>query len=306
MLGCTQFSTKEDYPECRSLQAHFLGGTLTVMVGGVVVVTLLVFTVAMMVRHRVCGDCQDDTSLSGEFLPVKGVDVYSQTNGNNSVMMVAVPNRLCAQQTKATSAKAKNKVKAKKSLDSYCGQGTDKDQEKFAPESERITLYCSLAKTAHNLPQTEQNTAKHLGRLKQRRSMDRDRDKDNEQGKRQVLASLAQAGQKEESNSYSVLGEARALETKRSSSFDTGDITSTSCYSYAKRLSVIWTRRSQSLHGMLVHCASTTSTSSAGSEQYGHAVTQDYLHTYASNNSSNSNSNCSIVANPGDLEESVV
>uniref|UniRef100_A0A3B4H086 Uncharacterized protein n=1 Tax=Pundamilia nyererei TaxID=303518 RepID=A0A3B4H086_9CICH len=52
VLGCTTFSTKDVYPACRSLQAHFLGGTLTILVGGVVVVTLLVFTVALMVRHR--------------------------------------------------------------------------------------------------------------------------------------------------------------------------------------------------------------------------------------------------------------
>uniref|UniRef100_A0A8C3A285 Leucine rich repeat and fibronectin type III domain containing 4b n=1 Tax=Cyclopterus lumpus TaxID=8103 RepID=A0A8C3A285_CYCLU len=54
VLGCATFSTKDFYPACRSLQAHFLGGTLTILVGGVVVVTLLVFTVALMVRHRVC------------------------------------------------------------------------------------------------------------------------------------------------------------------------------------------------------------------------------------------------------------
>uniref|UniRef100_A0A671Q2R6 Leucine-rich repeat and fibronectin type-III domain-containing protein 4-like n=1 Tax=Sinocyclocheilus anshuiensis TaxID=1608454 RepID=A0A671Q2R6_9TELE len=204
VLGCIQFSTKEDYPECRSLHAHFLGGTLTVMVGGVVVVTLLVFTVAMMVRHRVCGECQDDANRPGKFFPVKGVDVYAQTNGNNSMMMVALPNGL------------------------------------LSPEP-------------------------------------------------------------------------HPLKTKRSCSFDVGEITTTTCYSYAKRLSVIWTRRSQSLHGMLVHCASTTSTSSTGSsEQYGHGLTQNYLHAFASNNSSSSNSNStsnsnsSMTVNPRDLEESVV
>ncbi|KAG9265859.1 leucine-rich repeat and fibronectin type-III domain-containing protein 4-like [Astyanax mexicanus] len=311
VLGCTQFSTKEDYPECRSLQAHFLGGTLTVMVGGVVVVTLLVFTVAMMVRHRVCGDCRDDANLSGEFLPVKGVDVYAQTNGNNSVMMVAVPNGLLAQQTKAVPAKAKHKSKAKKSPEPHCGQGTDSDpgrgSEKcaltFIPESER-------ANTAHTLPHSGQKAAKHGGRLKQRRSLERDRDKIKEQDKRQALASLAtvQAGHEEgEGSSDSGLGESGVPGAKRSCSFDAGDIATTTCYSYAKRLSVIWTRRSQSLHGMLVHCASTGSTSSVSSgEQYGHALTQGYLHAYASNNSSNSNSNCSMAANPGDLEESVV
>ncbi|KAJ8338057.1 hypothetical protein SKAU_G00370230 [Synaphobranchus kaupii] len=108
VLGCAQFSTKDDYPECRSLQAHFLGGTLTIMVGGVIVVTLLVFTVTMMVRHRVCsvaGDGSDDGdegglpgSSSSSPLPAKGTNVYSQTNGSGGVMMVVVPNGILPQQ----------------------------------------------------------------------------------------------------------------------------------------------------------------------------------------------------------------
>ncbi|KAG5285067.1 hypothetical protein AALO_G00033730 [Alosa alosa] len=112
VVGCTQFSTKDDFPECRSLQAHFLGGTLTVLVGGVIVVTLLVFTVAMMVRHRVCGDCHDDCVHSNEFLTAKGVDMFAQTNGNGgSVMMVALPNGLLGQQSKAPPLPSKGRSK---------------------------------------------------------------------------------------------------------------------------------------------------------------------------------------------------
>uniref|UniRef100_A0A4W4E4W9 Leucine rich repeat and fibronectin type III domain containing 4a n=1 Tax=Electrophorus electricus TaxID=8005 RepID=A0A4W4E4W9_ELEEL len=181
VLGCTQFSTKEDYPECRSLQAHFLGGTLTVMVGGVVVVTLLVFTVALMVRHRVCGDCRDEALTLAKLSP-----------------------------------------------EAQCSQGADADPT-------------------------------------------------------------------------------QAQVTRRRCSFDVGEVATTTCYSYAKRLSVIWNRRSQSLHGMLVQCASTGSVSGVGGQQCGQpALTQGYLRAHASNNSSNSNSNCSGTAKPGDLEESVV
>lgn len=42
--------------------------------------------------------------------------------------------------------------------------------------------------------------------------------------------------------------------TKRSCSVDMGEMATTTCYSYAKRLSIIWTKRSQSVHGMLSHC----------------------------------------------------
>uniref|UniRef100_A0A671Q2R4 Leucine-rich repeat and fibronectin type-III domain-containing protein 4-like n=1 Tax=Sinocyclocheilus anshuiensis TaxID=1608454 RepID=A0A671Q2R4_9TELE len=127
VLGCIQFSTKEDYPECRSLHAHFLGGTLTVMVGGVVVVTLLVFTVAMMVRHRVCGECQDDANRPGK------------------------------------------------------GDGVVREKcfSPLTPESERLTLYYSPSNTLLT------PTQKRAGRLKLRKSLEKDRGVDT-----QVLASL--------------------------------------------------------------------------------------------------------------------
>ncbi|XP_016428670.1 leucine-rich repeat and fibronectin type-III domain-containing protein 4-like [Sinocyclocheilus rhinocerous] len=307
VLGCIQFSTKEDYAECRSLHAHFLGGTLTVMVGGVVVVTLLVFTVAMMVRHRVCGECRDDANRPGKFFPAKGVDVYAQTNGNNSMMMVALPNGLLAQRTNDKH-KPSSLPKPKQSPEPHHGtrdRGDGVVREKcfspLTPESERLTLYYSPSNT---LPMP---TQKRAGRLKLRKSLEKDRDVD-----RQVLASLALA-QDGDDGREGGSDVKQALKTKRSCSFDVGEITTTTCYSYAKRLSVIWTRRSQSLHGMLVHCASTTSTSSTGSsEQYGHGLTQNYLHAFASNNFSNSNSNStsnsnsSMTVNPRDLEESVV
>nr|XP_023998990.1 leucine-rich repeat and fibronectin type-III domain-containing protein 2-like [Salvelinus alpinus] len=132
VLGCAQFSTKELYPECRSLQTHFLGGTLTILVGGVVVVTLLVFTVALMVRHRVCSN-QDDHCHHGDDSdelaccqggslgsPVKeaaaggGGGVYGQSDGNGDVMMVVLPNGLPSKQRGGrTKERGKEKKKEK-------------------------------------------------------------------------------------------------------------------------------------------------------------------------------------------------
>lgn len=286
------------------------------MVGGVVVVTLLVFTVAMMMRHRVCGGCQEHFGQLGEFLPAKGVDVYAQTNGNNS-MMVALPNRLLAQQTRAVQAKAKHKehMLVKLSNEPQCSQDSDMDlvmqkpNASFTTEGEKATFYNSPGKSAHTLPHPAHKAMTHDCKLKLRRSLERDKDNDTMQGVRQSLTSLAltQSGQVGQGISPNWPRERCVLGAKRSCSFDAGDITTATCYSYAKRLSVIWTRRSQSLHSMLVHCASTTSTSSTASEQYSHVLVHGYLHAYASNNSnSNSNSNCSMDANPGDLEESVV
>lgn len=71
--------------------------------------------------------------------------------------------------------------------------------------------------------------------------------------------------------------------------------------SYAKRLSVIWTRRSQSLHGMLVQCASTTSTTSStnsddGDTGGGFGFQRGYIHAY---NTTNSNSNAGVTSAKG-------
>ncbi|CAB1316128.1 unnamed protein product [Coregonus sp. 'balchen'] len=322
VLGCTQFSTKEDFPECRSLQAHFLGGTLTVMVGGVIVVTLLVFTVAMMVRHRVCGDCRDEGHYpahhNDDFLPSKeGVDVYAQTNGNGSVMMVALSNSILGQQAKPLPSKirpqAKNKPGKLPKLDSNQLSGEGKAEKPglkmavrgkgfppFTLERERVTLYYSPANTSQTLPHPRVHKAqKHSGKLKLRRFEEKERDLDKMVSSRCSLDSEAQ-GEESEHVKDSRRGEYPPLGPTRSCSFDMGEITTTTCYGYAKRLSVIWTRRSQSVQGMLVQCASTASSaSSTGSDHHPPALTHGYLHAYNTSNSS-------VAANIGDLEESVL
>ncbi|XP_017520309.3 leucine-rich repeat and fibronectin type-III domain-containing protein 4 [Manis javanica] len=74
LLGCAHFSTLPATPLCHALQAHVLGGTLTVAVGGVLVAALLVFTVALLVRGR----------AGNGRLPLKLSHVQSQTNGGPS------------------------------------------------------------------------------------------------------------------------------------------------------------------------------------------------------------------------------
>ncbi|KAG5851942.1 hypothetical protein ANANG_G00057190 [Anguilla anguilla] len=294
VLGCAQFSTKDDYPECRSLHAHFLGGTLTIMVGGVVVVTLLVFTVTMMVRHRVCstaGDGCDDNDEGG--LPgssssalAKGTNVYSQTNGSGGVMMVVVPNGILPQQRGGgrggggapSRAKPKTLPKPKVNLDlsNYGTSGTGTGAWTPGPP------LCGYGEEV-----TEWRSSVGGG----------------------VVVKRGGGGRWNSSHAYQSPPphgpNPRHLRAKRSSSFDMGEIATTTCYSYAKRLSVIWTRRSQSLHGMLVQCASTTSASAAGSDDCHAQHARRYLHAYNTTNS-NSNPNPATPANTEELEESVV
>ncbi|MFT7796438.1 leucine-rich repeat and fibronectin type-III domain-containing protein 4-like [Arapaima gigas] len=278
VLGCIHFSTKDGYPECRSLQAQFLGGTLIVLVGGVLVVTLLVFTVAMVVRRRSCGSHHSNLAeYPTASLPSKAADVCLQTNGNGGVVMVVVPNRILPHPPKP---------KLKHSPEQHNSQSSS-TPGKTLP---KYTLYYSSSHAA-TLPRPSCSTQSK-------------RAKTRTAGCRLSAPPHAYKTDAEKLNGtrgaehYSSFPEDLPFTAKRSCSFDMGEVATATCYGYARRLSVIWTRRSQSLHGMLVHCAS-----GSGGESYARALRHGYLRTY---NSSNSNSNCSMVANADDLEETIV
>ncbi|XP_023259854.1 leucine-rich repeat and fibronectin type-III domain-containing protein 4-like [Seriola lalandi dorsalis] len=375
VLGCTTFSTKDVYPACRSLQAHFLGGTLTILVGGVVVVTLLVFTVALMVRHRVCnhgdhmichnsnteaggGACCQSGGVGGRDKGGNGGGCY-QSNGSGDMMMVVLPNGL---PSKRGGEKEKEKEKEKEAADSasslppklppkprpkpkvnleqYLSAGgvvstttgagremalvvRQRKLEKappYTPESDRTPLYYSPSPPS-TLPRQSRSRDRPKPRLEREltnrasfslaaplrdselldwRITPRGRDKWNS----------SQAYQ----SPVSPLSPACGTVSKRRHSLDMGssvalatDAAATvakryGAVSYAKRLSVIWTRRSQSLHGMLVQCASTTSTTSSTTSDEGEGgggfgprceFQRGYIHAY---NTTNSNSNAGITS----------
>lgn len=401
VLGCTTFSTKDVYPACRSLQAHFLGGTLTILVGGIVVVTLLVFTVALMVRHRVCnhgdhmichngnteagsGGCCQSGGVGGGDKGANSSGCY-QSNGSGDMMMVVLPNGLPSKRG-GEKEKEKDKEKEKEGAESASslppklppkprpkpkvnleqflsaggvvstttGGGSEmalvvrqRKLEKAPPytlETDRTPLYYSPSPPS-TLPRQSRSRDRPKPRLEREltnrasfslaaplrdselldwRIMPSGRDKWNS----------SQAYQ----SPVSPLSPAYGTVSKRRHSLDMGssvalatDAAATvarryGAVSYAKRLSVIWTRRSQSLHGMLVQCASTTSTTSsttsdeaesAGGFGAGSDFQRGYIHAY---NTTNSNSNSGKMSSAKDrgngkgkdsrsgeeLEESVV
>uniref|UniRef100_A0A8C5DQE6 Leucine-rich repeat and fibronectin type-III domain-containing protein 2 n=1 Tax=Gouania willdenowi TaxID=441366 RepID=A0A8C5DQE6_GOUWI len=52
IVGCTHFYTVDDYTRCQSLPSQLLGGTMILVVGGIIVATLLVFIIILMVRYK--------------------------------------------------------------------------------------------------------------------------------------------------------------------------------------------------------------------------------------------------------------
>nr|XP_033810231.1 leucine-rich repeat and fibronectin type-III domain-containing protein 4 [Geotrypetes seraphini]XP_033810232.1 leucine-rich repeat and fibronectin type-III domain-containing protein 4 [Geotrypetes seraphini] len=210
-LGCVQFSTKEDYHDCHALHAHFLGGTLTVIIGGIIVVTLLVFTVVIMVKYKSCS-----SSHSGI---TRVTNVYSQTNSSQ-----LVPNGMLPQQrVMAVAAKAQESAATEKELQVTVHSGNihiSKNQYQRAK-----ARHCQDVK----------GTVGNFSHLDYKTKIIRDSEWDS-------------GGSVPDQSSG-------IFKTKRSCSLDMGKITTTTCYGYAKRLSVIWTKRSQSVHGMLTHSA---------------------------------------------------
>ncbi|KAK1154943.1 leucine-rich repeat and fibronectin type-III domain-containing protein 4-like [Acipenser oxyrinchus oxyrinchus] len=223
VVGCVQFTTRDDYPHCHSLHDHFLGGTLTVIVGGIIVVTLLVFTMAMMVK---CRTCRDGSSQ----LP-KVTDVYSQTNGNQPMLNRMLP---------PPSGNVSSLVPK---------HAADKKQPPFTPEHERMSPHYGPK------PQRKRLRPKYTGETHGGTAS----------GAKISLPAPGRSYGQERSDWRSSSVKAAPLDrpsgapkAKRSCSFDMGEIATATCYSYAKRLSVIWTKRSQSVHdGLFLRCAET-------------------------------------------------
>ncbi|XP_064367859.1 leucine-rich repeat and fibronectin type-III domain-containing protein 5 isoform X2 [Dromaius novaehollandiae] len=74
VVGCTQFTTEQDYVRCHFMQSQFLGGTMIIIIGGIIVASVLVFIIILMIRYKVCNH-------NGQQKATKVSNVYSQTNG---------------------------------------------------------------------------------------------------------------------------------------------------------------------------------------------------------------------------------
>ncbi|XP_060684387.1 leucine-rich repeat and fibronectin type-III domain-containing protein 5 [Hemiscyllium ocellatum] len=74
VVGCIQFTTDQDYVRCHFMPSQFLGGTMIIIIGGIIVASVLVFIIILMIRYKVCNN--NDTHKM-----TKVSNVYSQTNG---------------------------------------------------------------------------------------------------------------------------------------------------------------------------------------------------------------------------------
>ncbi|KAG9336823.1 hypothetical protein JZ751_003171 [Albula glossodonta] len=251
VVGCVQFITRDDYPQCQSLHSQFLGGTMILVIGGIIVATLLVFIVILMVRYKVCSSAQ-----SGKLPTVS--NTYSQTNGGHTVH-----NGMPPPQTKPKVVVRDELMEFKcgslqSSLSSSSSSLGSREVDNYSIRSEHSTL---SNKWRPGPSKARPNLDHLLGAFAslELRGQGRGRGQSRDPGPSgAVAAAMAPLSDKEpllgrtDSRLSRLLMLPLESKPKRSHSFDMGDFTTTQCCSYPRRISNIWTKRSLSVNGMLL------------------------------------------------------
>lgn len=271
IVGCVQFITRDDYPQCQSLHSSFLGGTMILVIGGIIVATLLVFIIILMVRYKVTSGIQTSK------LPTVS-NTYSQTNGGLNRLNGAPPQVkptvvvMCEEMVefKCGSLQSSLSSSSSNSLDSHTGKG---DGDRYSMQgSECNTLPSSKFRRHGPVTKARPNLDHLLGAFASLELRGAVRDHQGAAGSSTTTSSAMVAvamlplSDKEpllgRAESTTMLGRLLCLpqegKPKRSHSFDMGHVGATQCLSnYPRRISHIWTKRSLSVNGMLLQCDDT-------------------------------------------------
>ncbi|XP_071771052.2 leucine-rich repeat and fibronectin type-III domain-containing protein 5 isoform X3 [Centroberyx gerrardi] len=86
VVGCVQFTTESEYMRCHFMQSQFLGGTMIIIIGGIIVASVLVFIIILMIRYKVCNPGE-----GGKGVSLAMTNVHSQTNGQQSQGCTVTP-----------------------------------------------------------------------------------------------------------------------------------------------------------------------------------------------------------------------
>ncbi|XP_077587487.1 leucine-rich repeat and fibronectin type-III domain-containing protein 2 [Stigmatopora nigra] len=268
VVGCVDFATTDDYPQCQSLRGGFFGGTVILVIGGIIVATLLVFIIILMVRYKVSGGIQTIK------LPTVS-NTYSQTNGGMNRFNGAPP------QVKSASAVVVMREEMVEfkcgSLQSSISSSSTSTNSLESQTGRRIgDCYGTPGAESSTLPRSHFRKHRHRGQpnldhllgafaTMELRGLSRDgrgvpggpspaSDTTNTGAVVPLSDREPLLGRAE---STTVLGRLLGLpqdgKPKRSHSFDMGHVGATQCRgSYPRRISNIWTKRSLSVNGTLL------------------------------------------------------
>ncbi|GLD66003.1 leucine-rich repeat and fibronectin type-III domain-containing protein 2-like protein [Lates japonicus] len=220
VVGCTHFFTQDDYPQCQSLPSQLLGGTMILVVGGIIVATLLVFIVILMPQPQPQTKVKAKVTLQDEVVEFKCGSLQSSlTSSSSSSGSMAggsySPNTTLANIWRSAPSKPRS------NLDHLLGAFTSLELRGAQGHDPGASSSTSMA-TAN--PHTDREPL--LGRT--------------------LDSSLSR-----------LLMLPLDSKLKRSQSFDMGDVTgagATQLCNKPRRISSIWTKRSLSVNGMLLQC----------------------------------------------------
>ncbi|XP_077578204.1 leucine-rich repeat and fibronectin type III domain-containing protein 1-like protein [Stigmatopora nigra] len=92
MLGCVAFTTEPEYGRCHSIRDQFLGGTMILILGGIIVASVLVFIFILLMKYKLHSNQhgkdnqhhhhEDDAAAAAA--AARHAHVCSQTNGGGT------------------------------------------------------------------------------------------------------------------------------------------------------------------------------------------------------------------------------
>ncbi|KAK7904518.1 hypothetical protein WMY93_017125 [Mugilogobius chulae] len=263
IVGCVQFITRDDYPQCQSLHSGFMGGTMILVIGGIIVATLLVFIIILMVRYKVTSGIQTNK------LPVMS-NTYSQTNGGLNRFNGAPP------QVKSTVVVMREEMvefkcgSLQSSLSSSSSSSNSLDSHGARGPADHYSVHgseCSTlpsSKFRRHGAKARPNLDHLLGAFTslELRGVPRDIQSTSGPSTASTTMTVAKAPSDKEpllgrAESTTMLGRLLGLpqegKPKRSHSFDMGHVGGAQSRSnHPRRISNIWTKRSLSVNGMLL------------------------------------------------------
>ncbi|XP_051522201.1 leucine-rich repeat and fibronectin type III domain-containing protein 1 [Myxocyprinus asiaticus] len=77
VVGCVQFHTAVEAGQCRFIHSQFLGGTMIIIIGGIIVASVLVFIIILMIRYKAYSGVGAAKAKARS-----GMHEHSQTNGS--------------------------------------------------------------------------------------------------------------------------------------------------------------------------------------------------------------------------------
>ncbi|XP_016353824.1 leucine-rich repeat and fibronectin type III domain-containing protein 1-like protein [Sinocyclocheilus anshuiensis] len=133
-VGCISFVTETEYSQCQSLHSHFLGGTMIIIIGGIIVASVLVFIIILMIRYKVYSHHGADSGKGTAM-----TNVRSQTNGGQAAGQVPRSSSKIVEGQEATGAGLGGAAGAAASLKDSTAMVLVKDSETTVQISEMIS-----------------------------------------------------------------------------------------------------------------------------------------------------------------------